>query len=619
MSNELLLVYEPSQVPQVALHRTGKTVVALDWEVELELQKLGIPFGSFASLAQTPKDDRALVEHTWKLALDWYTDPKVAFLEHDGIKLGEQYEVGVLYYIQTVYYWAAMLTRVLATHPQATYLSIFDTFSKVSPTADPTARFKERAAVDVLRLLAQKRGIPFEIIPAPARVAAGGRLQAWRTWAGQRLARVASATWNVLINFTSRSRPIRLFATDPWYRIKPFIKNMEDVELIMSRRGEMRATVPLAAWRTRARFHHRLDFADRRARALAHERAYAIRAAWGALGSAPSIAEGFVYGDMSLWPVMRPVFDCIINEHAEEDIATIESVKAMFKHYRVNCVLLFATTKGYNLLLARIAERMNIPSIELQHALSTVERGLVHSRLNSRYLAAYGAFTRWVYESWGIEPLRIIDVGSPRFDHYAQPVPAQAQDALRIKLGIDGSALNVLAMVPMVYFAWGNGNFTGYEAEEVLEDYAAVERAVGGIRYVLRPRPGGDEGYFVGKEMLKKFRDARFGHNEDLRALLSLSDIVVAGNSTVVLESMLMHKPVILYPQVFDRDFEAFERAGAILVARGRAQLEARVRSLMEPLAREALVHKGDAFVRDNFMFDGRSAERVAELIRSVK
>ena len=111
MSKDLLLVYEPAQVPYVEA-REGQTIVALDYEVELDLAKRGIPFVSVSTLATFPQGDRPLIEHTRALALEWYTAPEMAFFKHEGIALGEQYEVVVLYYIQTVVYWVVMLEQV---------------------------------------------------------------------------------------------------------------------------------------------------------------------------------------------------------------------------------------------------------------------------------------------------------------------------------------------------------------------------------------------------------------------------------------------------------------------------------------------------------------------------
>src|SRR3989344_1606542 len=150
MNPGLFFISQPEQVPFVKARLKGRDVpiiVALDYWVELDLKKQDIPFVSLADVATSPQGDRALLEHTRALALGWYTSPEMAFFKYDGIKLGEQHEVFLLYYIQEVVYWVAMLEQVLAAYPDAARVSVFETFVQVPPTADPTAAFRESAVV----------------------------------------------------------------------------------------------------------------------------------------------------------------------------------------------------------------------------------------------------------------------------------------------------------------------------------------------------------------------------------------------------------------------------------------------------------------------------------------
>ena len=105
--------------------------------------------------------------------------------------------------------------------------------------------------------------------------------------------------------------------------------------------------------------------------------------------------------------------------------------------------------------------------------------------------------------------------------------------------------------------------------------------------------------------------------DEDLRTLLALCDVVISGNSTVVLEAMLMHKPVLLYVRPIDRDFKEFEEAGAVMVARTQEALLAQALALTDAGARRALVARADDFLKRNFILDGTAARRVAALVRT--
>jgi hypothetical protein len=591
MTKELLLVYESAQVPRVE-EREGQTIVALDYEVELDLRKRNIAFISLMDVAESIEGDRETIEHTRKLALQWYTAPEMSFFAHDGVKLGEQHEVVVLYYLQTVVYWVAMLSQVFEKL-QPRKVRIFESHIYVPPTADPTAVFKERIPVDVAELLFG--GV--EVIPARVH-------RTFKNALSQIGARLITALWNALVSLR-KPRPIRIFATDPWSRLEPFIEIMHDTEIVMSRRQEMRTMGLRNAWRTRARFNHRLDFADHEARALAKARVKEIERTWHALE--PSFAKEFVYRGVSYWPLAKQVFDTLVRE-SEDAVATIESTKRMFKHYGINCVLLFASTKGYNNLVACIAERMDIPSIELQHALSTVESTSVHSRLNSRFIAAYGPLTRHIYESWGVDSRRIVECGSPRFDMYAQRPHAPLRTSIS----------KALHIVPQIYYSLEPGNYTSYDTARVMQDMAWVQARLP-IELMLRPKTGFRQRFYERKEILGWFNAAQMMLYEPLPQLLEKCDIVISGNSTSVLEALMMHKPVVMYlPHVLDYDFKSFEEAGAVHIARTKEELLAYLRSLQSVQARTELVKQGDAFLHEYFITDGKAGERVVSLIRAV-
>ena len=592
------------------------SVVALDQEVLALLAAQGTAATALPDISRSPDGDRELLERTRAMAREWYASPEMSFLMHDGVNVGEQYEVAVLYYIQTLHYFVSVLSQALAFFPGASGVVIPETHIRVPDTADPTAKHKENLPVDVMRFLCERAGLPLDVVPAPRTLHAHSTT-VWR--AALRFAtRIAVPLANALVTYSTPARPVRLFSSDPWYRIAPFVESMQDVELVMSRRAELTSMGIIKAWRARARFHHGLDFADAAVRARARAAAGKMQEAWERVRTRPALSVAYAHEGVEYWPVARQVFDTIVRERLADDIAIIEGTKRMLAHYRIACVLLFASTKGYNLVLARVAGRLGIPSIELQHALTNNEKSLVHCRLNSAYLASYGALTDSMYESWGIEPSRLVSVGSPRFDVYAHPDHKAAQ-ALRERLGL-GKELSVLCNIPQIYLSLEYGNYTSWEAYDYIQDLAWVLGQVP-VQPLLRPKPGPwHQSFYHRKETKELFARGRMVQNESLQALLWMCDIVVSSSSTMVLEALLAHKPTVMYvPKLLDHDFDAFEESGAVRMARTREELLGHVRELAASSdARQAQVRAADAFIRRGFMTDGGSAGRVAALIRRV-
>lgn len=613
-NDPLFFIYETAQVPLAKLHQG--TVVALDQEVLALLAEEGVEAVALPDISRSPDGNRELLERTRAMAKNWYAAPEASFLSHDGILLGEQYEVAVLYYLQTLVYYVSVLSQALAHFSSVRQVVVSQTHVRVPKTADPTAQHKENLPVDVLRLLCERNGIALTVIPAPETLQ-GQRRALWRA-IEQFFVRVAVRLSNALITRMSAQRPIRLFSSDPWYRIAPFVQSMPDLELVMSRRTELKSMGLARVRQARARFHHGLDFTNAATDKVAREGAQRVRREWEAMRDSSTLAAACAYEGIEFWPVARRMFDTILCERIEGDISTIESTKRLFAHYRINCVLLFASTKGYNLVLSRIAERVGIPSIELQHALTNDEKTLVHCRLNSRYLASYGPLTNRMYESWGVTPERLVAVGSPRFDLYARP-DLDAAQALREKLGL-GSDVAVLCNIPQIYLSLEYGNYTSWEVYDYIQNLAWSLGQLP-VQPLLRPKPGvWHQSFYHRKETSELFSQGVMVQNEPMQALLWACDIVVSSSSTMVLEALLAHKPTVMYvPKLLDHDFDAFVESGAVRMARTKEELLEHLRLLVgNKDARSAQVKAGDAFINGSFMIDGGSAKRVEALIRRV-
>ena len=610
----LYLVYEIAQLSGLEHRlRAGEEleVIALEYEVELELKKRGIAYAPLRSVAESCEGQREPIEVTRTAANEWYKHPELAFFAHDGILLGEPHAGPLHHYFGMLVYYLVLLEQIMA-RPGIERIVIPETFHTVGERADPTAYFKERVQVDVARMVAERRGIAIEVLPAPPPPAQS----AARAGVAERATRFAVGALNALVTVLRRPKPLRILSTDPWARIEPFIKDMPDAELVMTRRKEI-PNVGRAVWSRRVRFHHPLDFAGRAVRTLARARAEEFARAWDALGESPEVSKLFAYHGSSFWLLAKNVLGAIVKDYGEDAVATIESAKRIMSRYGINCVLLFSSVKGYNYLIARVAERMSIPSIELQHALEVTEPSHPYARLYSRYLAAYGALTKKHYEQFGVEPRRIIEVGSPRFDRYAHPVPPGELEAARARLGIDGR-LTALVTLPDRYASLEPISFTGYGVAGSVDAFAGLQKRFPELHLLLRPR--NRDSLYERQEIRELFAAGTpWVQDDDLRTLLALCDVVISGNSTVVLEAMLMHKPVLMYvSRSIDQDFKEFEEAGAVMMARTQEELLSHASALSGADTRQELVHRADRFLKENFILDGNSAQRVSSLIRRI-
>ncbi|MFA6279083.1 MAG: CDP-glycerol glycerophosphotransferase family protein [Candidatus Paceibacterota bacterium] len=617
----LFFVYELEHIPVLNSRlKAGEKfeIVGLNYEVELELKRQEILFIPLRTLAiASPEGERESLEFIRRLAKDWYVSADFAFFKRDGVWLGEQYRGAFSHYFAALVYYLAAMEQVISKL-SPTKIIIPERHHGTDTGIDPIDIFKERLPVDVTRLLAKHYGIVFEPISLIER-----RRSVWLSMLLANISKVVVRLAVGIVNAISvfrRPRHIKILSTDPWARIEPFIKEMEDAEVIMTHRKEILVMGIKNIWKTRARFHHRLDFVNRGIRALALKKSQEFARAWGELGESPNISKLFEYKDISFWPIVKNVLQAIVVEHSEDAIATIESTKNLLTRYSINRVLLFSSVKGYNNLIAQVAERMNIPSVEMQHSLEIIEPSNPYAHLFSRYLAAYGSITKKHYGRFGVESWRIVECGSPRFDVYTLPIAPEELEHPRQDMQFKKGNLTVLVVLPAIFLGSGHCDFTTYSAQTILEDIAKLQKQHTSISLILRPRPGNAEPLYYRKETQALFTgDVYLGRWENLQTLIALSDFVISGNSSVVLEAIIMHKPVLMYvPRTEDRDFDEYEMAGAVLMARTTDELMAHTSFLEDTDNRTALVARADIFLKKNFMMDGHSSERIAMLLHNI-
>ena len=427
-----------------------------------------------------------------------------------------------------------------------------------------------------------------------------------------------------LVNFiTTVSRPpqkLKIFAIDHWRNIKPFIEKMDDVELVMMVRKEIK-NMGWEIWRKRVRFCHPKSFLTSQIREIAHDKQIEFCSQWQVLGNNPKFSEIFYYQDVSFWPIVKKFLDHLITEDAERVICEIESIKRLLLHFSINRVLLRATTKDEFYLTAKIASQLKIPSIEVQHGLVNSERAYLWTPIKVNYFAAYGKLTKEILANNQNDPQRIIEVGSPRFDRYfTQKDNNQNIEVLQTNLNIDPSRPVILLIVPAIIDP--TEGFYAYNLIKIFRILAKLQDKIPNVQILLKLRPIKEKEEFFQKVIAEIFKEnAIIAQYENMEELIRLSDVVLSYESTVIIEAMIIGKPVVIFYHTMMgkgvSPFELFEKAGAIRIAHTPEELLAHTHSLIsDDKARKDLVENADTFLKKNYRFDGKSSDRIIRILK---
>ncbi len=601
----MFVVYDLEQIEAAVAHaKAGGEVLALNLWAERMLADRGISAHSYAEYRSQNQDDGPLLEEAQIAAREWYRIPEMQFFEHKHIPLGEALESGCAIYLGRLLYYRAIFEQILNANPHA-HLIVPYPAARISAATGPLTHFEMRVVVDAAREMAMKRGLPFDTrgeapLPPERHMHPGPR---WHT--------AAVMLYNAVIGLVPRRR-IRIYASEYWHHIAPFMERMKDVELVLMERGELRNIPWREIWKHRVRLAHPRDATDRSVRRVARTALEQFRKKWLVARAALAVHPQF---SLLGWSSVEPVFEYLVCAYAERVIAEIEACEKLLRHERPDKILLRVSISSYQthfFVLARLARQLSIPSIEIQHAGAHVDPRSVFSRLEADYLASYGPYVRGWYERMGVAGGRIIPVGSPRFDRYIlerDEAHARGEKILQ-GAGLDRARPVLLVAVPDL-------QTESYAVADLFRAVCKAQERVPGLQVIFKFRNGqraSEPRRFV-RELFGA--DAVCVDQEDLFALLCVSDIAICGNSTVIYEALLARIPLLLFPWRPSDTYHAemYAPAAPILYS-AQALADEVARVFSDATYRTELAAQQKRFL-ENYAFDGKSSERMAALLRS--
>ncbi|MDO8517971.1 MAG: hypothetical protein Q7S26_01620 [bacterium] len=622
----LVALYEAKQVRRALEYLESKKipleqchVVALEREVVLALTERGVVHTPVTAYVPANSNFESLYYKTQALAWSMFRHPAMQFYRFRGIALGEVQVPVVQFYLDKLIH--AVYTAESVAESAGPFSSVLVPCSTVSVwlTSGPLTLEHINSFTTGFRLYANAKKIPFielgEQKFAYLKKPFLERVQYIVLSAGLRIN-------NFLVESLVRQKPLKLFVSDYWRHIEPFVSRMEDVELVVMDRREAAKIGLRRIWKYRMRFYHPKDFLTREARAEADRTMESFTAGWNNARADEAYRQLFAYKDISLWPVFEQSLTFLVTDFARRMVTDTISFEILYKTLAINRVLLRAGRGGqyHYAIAAQVATKVGIPSIELQHAGAVIDPRQVFSLLDASYLAAYGTLTREQYVSnHGYTPERIVPIGSPRFDRYLlqeKPSPAQREERLAA-FGLTASRPVVLVSVPWETSGLSAQFVSSFEMDIFFRALKRVQQEVPEAQILFKFRANNSiETYRAYLRTLFPDGGMALASKEDFFSLVLLSDMVCSNDSTVVYETMIGKKPLILFPwKEYNFALTTYRQAG--LYPASDTELVSIIRSLCQKGgAYQEAVTRGEQFLVKNYCFDGQAAKRLTQLLR---
>lgn len=611
--HEIFVAYEAWHVDLARTHaKGGATIVCLDFLVERELKKQNIPHVSLRDIVDSETGE----EEWWVLAQDiareWYRLPAMKFFEYGGIRIAEVIEPIFEEYLSRLFYYTRIYTALKKMYPSAR-LSV-PVFNVKNEPADVCLSSTElQVASDAARMAG------FKVTAIDTAL-----IQRSRSFIKIHLKLLLLRLYNLAIRFVPRlpaqaGHRMKIYIGEYWSHFTPVIEQMDDAELVLMESGALMQISWRQLLKHRIRVRHPNDEIHNMDKNKAMRVSEEFVARWATAKKEVAQYLAGVRGELDWGPVLGAC--TYLMTHAVKVVTDINTLRRIMTEEKPNVILQSASVAGrhhYFFIMARIAAQLAIPSIELQHGINSIDPRTAYSRFETKYLATYGADTNAWHERMGRPRERLVAVGSPLFDRYfnARAGALEKGKKLFTQLGLNHKRPVLLVTVP---FSDTNPSaFDSYQLVEFFEAIHTAQSAIPGMQVLFKfRRHECDEAMREYIQELFRTNSAIAGR-EELFPLLCASGAVVSGNSTVIYETMLAQKPLVLYPwKSFDIYNAQAISPAAPLVRTAKEFTPVLKRIFSDASYREELMKLQEHFL-EGYSFDGKSSGRMREFIRRL-
>ena len=334
---------------------------------------------------------------------------------------------------------------------------------------------------------------------------------------------------------------------------------------------------------------------------------------------ASQLNEDIVYGRVSLWHTLFPFIDRLLSTQIPLVVGRINWTEKFAGFLKPCSFVVHEDITPLSRSMCRILKNRNIPIVVVQHGILTHDMGGMYVMpVVADCQAVWGEFYKHWHVTRGGSPENQIVTGSPKHDQLKYISPLDRGEVCR-RFG-----LNSGCDVALVATEWYQGSSSRFMIEQY-EDYIRLVlrslMAYENLQVVVKLHPSHQSIYRRIVTEVAEIEGANIVVARDsLWDLIRLSRFVVVSLSSVAIEALILHKPVISVNLLDDEDISGLVRAELVLSARNEGELHRAIMACIEPGEKQKSDDKSRMMMLNPFVFavDGNSSARVAELVSTI-
>jgi CDP-glycerol glycerophosphotransferase (TagB/SpsB family) len=233
-------------------------------------------------------------------------------------------------------------------------------------------------------------------------------------------------------------------------------------------------------------------------------------------------------------------------------------------------------------------------------------------------IAVAGSWEESILIERGVDPERIFITGSPEFDSLSIFESSPDIKQLRQELGIDVADKVVLLLTSAeVKHGYWSPIMRSIFITSIIKSLGSLMTDHMHLLIKIHPVEDLDEYRRIvglGHEWVILRKDIKLSDS------INMSDVVITGYSTTVLEACALHKPVIVLNIFGEPEYLPYVEMGLATGVYHLNELKTVVQKMLYDLsAKEAVLSKVDLFLNQNRQnFDGKATHRITELISKL-
>jgi len=344
---------------------------------------------------------------------------------------------------------------------------------------------------------------------------------------------------------------------------------------------------------------------------------------WKNIIKSPDFKEIFIFNGISLWPFIKKKIYQIVFFEFKKKIELILEIFRILRKEKIDIITLYADVTEINIPFAKIASKLNIQTLVIQHGIIGHIIGYLPSY--SDKFAAWGKISREILIQNGMPKEKIVITGCPRFDRYIyinqnKNLKSKIKKLVYEQFGIkkDKKLIVLTTSHENLNYRLTSADETPWDVEKMFVCVLNSVKKIPNSFLIIKLHPG-DLNEAIPKQMINnlEIKNVTVIENYNIENLLIASDCVITTNSGTGLEAMIVEKPVIqlifkkfstLFSYSYDSVYKIFNCND--------------LRSTMQNVFNnpEKLKQNQKKFLKEYiYKLDGLSTKRVYNLIKDLK